>query len=1178
LRRLHLLIHSYSQLVHFLALCHISDYIRYPEIKDKKGEEILRNLKRPSLGHWVMVLREIPKYLEQNNLSPFLENWQQIYKRLENSIYPDCIGSDLYSPRVEQNPIEAFLRLRNTLAHGGIFPDETFCEQLYVHHLPILKDLLYSFKFIFDLTVFRLVSYNNETIKVIKLKGVAQPFEEISLNRNIYSTNDIPECFLEFVNKENSTSYLTLTPLLISFLEDDTGFLEPLLIYEGLGNKRVYYLGIKKRFETRKYYDNIIDKFFFKTSFNLKAWNVKLVSLVIQNTQSIITTNQNIKYFPEVYQERQYYSDLVKEFCFNNPSKVSGLLFVAESGVGKTSFVCHTTVQTLDTDEIVLLPFLITSKNLSNLSSDNIGSPIVYQENTLGILGTYIRDIFDTSNVCDWDTLFMILEKCIAKNSNNKNIQILFIVDAINEASNPFYLLQELDYVVNRARKLPWLRCIGTVRKGAYEILEAKFKEYNVKFPRNERAYIREPDESGKPTIKINLAYFSEYEAKHTYERYQQQSQEKTDIPACVTKYNDLPDRLRQIIRHPLILRLLMQTYHKQEVPVNLSPNSLFHQFHNELSTTEKRTISHIVKNCLEKKRATFYASEAKQVLDIWQKDKDEYALLIYLNPIEQLLDSGILLPTSQGDYNFTHQLYFEFLIFKFLLSQKLDNFQLVNTVRNVIETPKLHLEEEIGAIRMVLLKVIKQNNFSILGELINSIHSEMFYKFLTPLILELKDLSNDIYKKTLQEILKQKNQLVLHATMEMYRIIGDRESQLYVIEKILKIENNYALKLQYIHLLIMSNRADEANTVIKEIKNYAEKTQDKVTLLGALTEEGYVNFVISDSKKALSAYSLAMQLLNELKGKLTKEEFLLKKREILGGRGCVEHNIDDNEACVASHSEALSIDKQLDDKSAIALDLVNLADAYWGCYQYGQSLRIYQDAIDASIKSCYQDAMDVALIGRGAVLWSMGRFEDAIISIDKGLEIAHQLNYSWDLAYGMLYKSNVQASLNSLSLAIETNEKALSYAILSGSEYLIMLASSYLFLKLEIKQPGIINRRKEIDDALNRCEQLELKGIKLTLLSVSVLNKVSNPNFTDEMIEKDLNIFIDLVDNIPPVKGPWELFCLHLKSAIKYRRKNIDTIDLEDIIDIVIEQKTASMTAEDRELYLATRKIWKNK
>nr|MDQ3834446.1 tetratricopeptide repeat protein [Actinomycetota bacterium] len=199
----------------------------------------------------------------------------------------------------------------------------------------------------------------------------------------------------------------------------------------------------------------------------------------------------------------------------------------------------------------------------------------------------------------------------------------------------------------------------------------------------------------------------------------------------------------------------------------------------------------------------------------------------------------------------------------------------------------------------------------------------------------------------------------------------------------------------------------------------------------------------------------------------------------VLDSKGCCEHNVERNHDCARTHKQALEIARRLMDPSKTAMSLLNLGDAYWGCHGYGQAISTYQEAVDRASGAFYDDALDIALIGRGIVQWSIGAFQDARRSIAAGIALARDLNYTWDICYGCIYQSNLEASLGDMGKAITTNIEALRLAGDVRSGYLAGLASAYLCWKTEISTPGSTENSARIEEALQTCREYGTIGVE---------------------------------------------------------------------------------------------------
>ena len=72
-------------------------------------------------------------------------------------------------------------------------------------------------------------------------------------------------------------------------------------------------------------------------------------------------------------------------------------------------------------------------------------------------------------------------------------------------------------------------------------------------------------------------------------------------------------------------------------------------------------------------------------------------------------------------------------------------------------------------------------------------------------------------------------------------------------------------------------------------------------------------------------------------------------------------------------------------DGPEVARALVNLADAWWGCWEYGRALRTYAEALAAIRPPPTPAGRHVNVVGQGIVLGSIGRYEEAARLLAEG-------------------------------------------------------------------------------------------------------------------------------------------------------------------------------------------------
>ncbi len=73
-----------------------------------------------------------------------------------------------------------------------------------------------------------------------------------------------------------------------------------------------------------------------------------------------------------------------------------------------------------------------------------------------------------------------------------------------------------------------------------------------------------------------------------------------------------------------------------------------------------------------------------------------------------------------------------------------------------------------------------------------------------------------------------------------------------------------------------------------------------------------------------------------------------------------------------------------------------------WGCWQYGRALRTYAEALADPDRRLLRRGRAASVLGRGIVLGSIGRYEEAARLLIGGLDAFRGLDDAWFLAYGL--------------------------------------------------------------------------------------------------------------------------------------------------------------------------------
>ncbi|MDQ3834445.1 MAG: hypothetical protein M3315_12615, partial [Actinomycetota bacterium] len=722
-------------------------------------------------------------------------------------------------------PLDAFQCLRNLLAHSPPeLPREERFEELAQHYGPVLDGILESLAFLKDISVSRVVNIADDYVDTLILRGPIEPFPVGRLDKAHLepTASGIGDCLL--VGQGLPPRVLLLEPMAVGPLMDsdihEVG--EPILLYDGLSGRRVYYAGVSRRYEDVRNYAAVVGALFVSSPDPCGPWTTDLAQRIMEQSTAAVSANIGTKYDPLVYTDRSHYSTLIDEFATGMP-RVGGLLLVGESGMGKTALLCNVVSKYLRDTRGGPLPLLLQGKDM--VAPSGTDSPVGRAD--LGPIGRTISRTLGLVELTNWDSLLTHLGKLLGRSPEDPAPRLVIMVDAINECSHAVAALAEIDYLAERCRRLEWIRVIATVRQGRLDSLLEQLQKCGTPWPSDGRAFVRLPDEEGKLSPQVPVRRFSEREQREIYTRFQSKAVGNHTVPACLTSYDDLPERARSMLSSPLMIRLLMQGFNGQQVLPTITSMGVFQKYHEEqLTSAQQRTALIMAAQCLQAR-----TTRIARIPDT-TSGRDLDPILVY-DPLDSLLDAGVCVYTADGDYAFAHQLYFEYLLYLLLVRQQPSDEDVTCAIHEVALTASNHLEEEIAAYRMLVYTLVQSGRVAPLLSAVDLLSEPDGVRFLMPLMYDLYHGGSPACELFLREVLKCRSAEVLGAAARLYDSIGEREPQLSVTRRLIEMEPDSAVRARIeagsVRALIWSNRIDEARQLLDKVLQHASARDDAV-------------------------------------------------------------------------------------------------------------------------------------------------------------------------------------------------------------------------------------------------------------------------------------------------------------------------------------------------------------
>ncbi|MCP4168754.1 MAG: hypothetical protein GY759_23050 [Chloroflexi bacterium] len=252
------------------------------------------------------------------------------------------------------------------------------------------------------------------------------------------------------------------------------------------------------------------------------------------------------KYDPKLYVQRDDVYQTLQSFL---TSDKGCFVLTGRSGAGKSSFV------------LSLISAISSHNTLCLLAYD--GARMPYQAGLSTVIGRDMDKLGERTS----DSGSNVFERLESEQMMEGKI-LLLIIDAINENGQSRKLLKEIDYLVGDA-KYPWLKVLITCRPYAWRLLcrGMRLAEHRYYRPVDGKIAHLGPDR-----LTIELPPFSLEELQVAYDHYCQ-------VYGLTTPYESLAPPVREMLRDPLVLRLITQTNQGPTLSAYLRPSQIIKRF-----------------------------------------------------------------------------------------------------------------------------------------------------------------------------------------------------------------------------------------------------------------------------------------------------------------------------------------------------------------------------------------------------------------------------------------------------------------------------------------------------------------------------------------------------------------------------------------------------------------------
>jgi tetratricopeptide (TPR) repeat protein len=617
----------------------------------------------------------------------------------------------------------------------------------------------------------------------------------------------------------------------------------------------------------------------------------------------------------------------------------SGFLLLGESGIGKTNLLCHKVDEWRERGEIVLF-YAGHQLNPDEPMEQRLLSDLYLQ-------GDFIR-----------------LLEFVRKEGR----RFIVVVDGVNEHPQSAKLLKCLcEFVQRYGRNFP-LKVILSVRSVFFtrmlQALGEGRSEEQLKsleaglFPSTIfQTYTVEREGRREETHRFELEAVDEDELREIYESYRafdgywtEEGQLRRFRPT--TPYEGLTPQVRQVLRHPWLLRMVMEAYDGKPIPERLWTGDILNAFceakifgrtdeERERFAPRSQLVTELVRLMRKLKRDNFLRDELHDFSAEWSKALLERELT--RSPYLQLLDEGVLMETpiaeEWGRFRriVGYQVRFAFEpLFEFLLSNELlaegggwKGLTGKKVARWLSEGGDFdHLT---GAVMILLTEAVQEGNLSLVAETLNAADIKLAEPVIIEVLTTLEGLKDERFEPLLDELAEK----------------AESEKALTVL---INASYQFGIKQRHRPALACTERAERLAKHLVEVEGGVELAND---LAAALMNKGNALLLLGHHKEAIDCYDEAIEIrrrLVEVEGRVELENdlasALMNKGNALSYLGHPKEAIDCYEEAIGIYRRLVEVEGRVELENDLAGALMNKGVALSDLGRLSEALQCYDEGI----------------------------------------------------------------------------------------------------------------------------------------------------------------------------------------------------------------------------------------
>lgn len=419
-------------------------------------------------------------------------------------------------------------------------------------------------------------------------------------------------------------------------------------------------------------------------------------------------------YLPQLYAPRTELEAHLESFLNARCTK-TGMLIVGASGIGKTNTLCHI---------------------VRDWRDDRLGPDIVLLlgGSTLPGGGIPLRDvILDRLDVSSASYSTLLAE--LQAQGRRANTQLVVVVDGIDKHPQPHELFKQLDQLIVQSETASGVKFILSVGEAGFAAIR------KGGFAPALRAYYTVSIEEGarkKETCEILLGPMTEKELPEAYDRYRREPG-----LAPTNAFTELTDEVKSAIRHPLLLKIVMEIFNGRRIPPRVLNAEVLREYYGKKVSCSDRRVFFVNQLVGFFYRSRVVAARFEALAEVETLGRD----LLHSasdSPYTELLDEQVLaeqlnrvssiLP-PQKFVTFTYDRLLDYALLVWLAGQQTP---LIETIRTVSHDAPGYLPLR-GALTTLLHAKIDDKDFDGATEIFRTGNPDVMRQVALDLLMELE-------------------------------------------------------------------------------------------------------------------------------------------------------------------------------------------------------------------------------------------------------------------------------------------------------------------------------------------------------------------------------------------------------------------------------------------------------